>query len=249
MNHLIRTELLKQRTLRTFRVGVAAAPVIAALVSVAILGTAGHQGNAPLSAVSLVDAIGGPVSVITVIALILGVLGMAGEYRHETITTTFLATPRRREVVMAKLAAHALTGALIGALSLVVSVSIAVVWLHAQHIALHIDGDVIRVAAGVLGSTALYGALGVSIAALVRNQTAACATVLVWVLAVEGIIGDIFHGSAFVRWLPIAVAHTIVRAGSSADGPSVPVAVAVFTAYVAAFAAAAARVTVQRDVI
>jgi ABC-2 type transport system permease protein len=247
MNRVIRTELLKQRTLRTFRVGVALAPLVAGLVTVAIFSAAGRDGNAPLSSASLVESIGGPVSIITVIAVVLGVLGMAGEYRHQTITTTFLATPRRRRVVMAKLAAHAITGALIGALSLVVSVAVAVSWLNARGIAVHIDDDVIRVAAGVIGSSALYGALGVSIAALIRNQTAACAAVLVWLMAVEGIVGDVFHGSAFVHWLPAAAAHVIAH-GARVGGPSVPMAAAVFTAYVAAFAAAATRITLQRDV-
>jgi ABC-2 type transport system permease protein len=248
MNHLVRTELLKQRTVRTFGIGVAAAPVIAALVTVAIFGAAGRDGNSPLSSRSLVEAIGAPVSIITVIALILGILGMAGEYRHETITTTFLATPRRRDVIVAKLAAHAITGAVIGALSLVVSAGASIAWLRAKDIPLDIDLGVVRVAAGVVASAALFGALGVSIAALVRNQTAACAVVLVWILAVEGIIGQVFDGSAFVRWLPISVAHDIVHAGSTGAGLSAAAAAAVFTAYVAAFAVAATGLTLQRDV-
>ena len=224
MNQLIRTELLKQRTLRTYRISVAAVPAIAALITIAVLSAAGHQGNAPLSSGSLTDAIRGPVSVITVIALILGVLGMAGEYRHETITTTFLATPRRPHVVIAKLAAHAITGAVIGALSVAVSAAISIVWLHNDHLAAHINGGVITTAIGVIASAALFGALGVSIGALVRNQTAACAAVLVWLLAIEGILSDIFHGSAFVQWLPVAVAHAMISAGSTDGGPSAPVA-------------------------
>src|SRR3954453_12188579 len=242
MNHLIRTELLKQRTLRTFRIGVAAAPVVAALITIAILSAAGHQGNAPLSDGSLVEAIGGPASVITVISLILGVLGMAGEYRHETITNTFLATPRRRDVVMAKLAAHATTGAVIGAVSLLVSAAISIVWLRANHVAVTIDSEVIRVALGVVVSSALFGALGVSIGALVRNQTTACTAVLVWLLAVEGIVRDVFHGSGFVRWLPVAVGRNMVVTGSSA-GVSIPVSAAIFAVYVAAFAVVAIRLT------
>ena len=150
MNRLIRTELLKQRTLRTFVAGIAAVPVIAGLVAIAILTAAGKQGNEPLSPDTLTQIIGGPAAVITLVALLLGVLGMAGETRHQTITTTFLATPRRRNVVIAKLAAHALTGALIGGLSIAVSAAIAVPWLHASGIDIQVTGDCVRVAAGLV---------------------------------------------------------------------------------------------------
>ena len=94
MKRLIRTELLKQRTLRPTLVGVIAAPAVAALVTVAIYQAAGRNGNDPLGRDSLVQAVGAPASIVTVIALILGVLAMTGEYRHQTITTTFLAWPR-----------------------------------------------------------------------------------------------------------------------------------------------------------
>ncbi len=248
MNHLIRTDLLKQRTLRTFQVGVVAAPLVAGLVTVAIFGAAGKQGNDPLGAESFGHAISGPVSVITVIALILGVIGMTGEYRHETITTTFLSTPRRGEIVLAKLAAHSITGALIGVLSLAGSVAVALPWLTLNDIGLHVDAGTLRVAGGAIGAAALYGALGVSVGALIRNQTAACAAVLVWLLAAEGLLGDVFSGSDFLRWLPVAAAGDIVRAEASAKGLTVPVAIAVFSAYVAVLAVAATRLTLRRDV-
>ena len=41
-----------------------------------------------------------------IFAMILGITGMTGEYRYQTITPTFLATPRRARVVLAKMAAH-----------------------------------------------------------------------------------------------------------------------------------------------
>ena len=175
MNRLVRTELLKQRTTRTFVAGICAAPAVAGLVTIAILSAAGKQGNDPLGPDSLVHVIGGPAGVITLIAALLGVLGMAGEYRHQTITTTFLASPRRRDVVVAKLVAHSLAGALMGLLSLAVSVAIAVPWLRATGVDVYLDGEGVRVAAGLVASTALYGALGVSIGALLRNQTIAAA--------------------------------------------------------------------------
>src|SRR6187200_2279284 len=91
LNRLVRTELLKQRTTRVPLAGICAAPVVAGLVTVAVLSFAGKQGNDPLGTDSLHQAIGAPADVITVIAVMLGVLGMAGEFRHQTITTTFLA--------------------------------------------------------------------------------------------------------------------------------------------------------------
>ena len=248
MNQLIRTELLKQRTTRTFVAAVAAVPALVALVTWVVLDAAGTNGNEPLSPDSLAQAVGSPHSIVTVIALVLGILGMAGEHRHQTITTTFLAVPRRRDVVVAKLAAHALTGAALGLLSVAAALVVAVPWLQTNDIAIHVDGDLAGISLGLVGASALYGALGVSIGALVRNQTAAVAVVLGWLLAVEGIIGDVFAGSSFVDWLPVAAGREIVHAGGTSGGLSAPVAAAIFTAYVAGFAVLAARLTLRRDV-
>jgi ABC-2 type transport system permease protein len=248
MNRLVRTELLKQRTIRTFMAGIGAAPLVAGLVTVAILSAAGKQGNDPLGPDSLVHVIGGPAAVITLVAVLLGVLGMAGEYRHQTITTTFLASPRRRDVVIAKLVAHSLTGALMGLLSLAVAAAIAVPWLHASGVDVHLDGEGVRVAAGLIASTALYGALGVSIGALIRNQTTAAAVVLIWLLAVEGIISDLAHGAAVVQWLPAAAGRALVHNGPSDNGLPVLAAAGIFAVYVATFAAAGTRLTVDRDI-
>jgi ABC-2 type transport system permease protein len=248
MNRLVRTELLKQRTTRTFVGGIAAAPVIAGLVTIAILSAAGKQGNDPLSPDNLVQVLGAPAGAITLIAILLGVVGTAGEYRHQTITTTFLASPRRRDVVVAKLAAHSITGAVMAVLSLAVSTAIAVPWLRSSGVDIHVGGDTIRVAAGLVVSTALYAALGVSVGALIRNQTAAAAAVLVWLLAVEGLIGDLLGRSELVRWFPAAAGRGLVHVGPSGGNLSSPVAAAVFSAYVVVLATAGARLTLHRDI-
>ena len=173
---------------------------------------------------------------------------MAGEYRHQTITTTFLASPRRRDVVIAKLLAHSLTGALIALLSLSVAAAIAVPWLHASGVDIHIDAEVIRVAAGLVASTALYGSLGVSIGALIRNQTAAAAVILIWLLAVEGFIGDLLHDAAVVQWLPAATGRALVHIGPSDNGLPVLAFAGTFAVYIVGFAAAGTRLTVNRDI-
>ena len=248
MNQLVRTELLKQRTARVPMAGICAAPIVAALITVAILNLSGKDGNDPLGPDSLVQVIRGPADVITVVAVLLGVLGMAGEYRHHTITTTFLATPRRRDVVVAKVIAHALIGSVMGLLALAVSAAIAVPWLLSSGIDVTLDGDTAWVAAGLIVSTALYGALGVSIGAVVCNQTTAAAIVLVWLLAIEGFIGDLFHDMSFVEWLPAAAGRALVHVGPNADGPGAPAAAAVFALYVAGFALAGIRLTLDRDI-
>lgn len=248
MNTLIRTELLKQHTLRTFFVSIAASQVVAALIAVAGLAAAGHQDNEPLSSASLHQLIAAPASVIAAIALLLGVIGMTGEYRHQTITNTFLARPRRSDVVVSKLAAHAITGALMSLASLIVTLAIGVPWLTASGIDINVDPETARIALGVIVSTALYGALGVSVGALVRNQTVACAAVLTWLLAIEDVIGNVFHDSALLRWLPVAAGRAMVRTDAAVGVLPVPLAVAAFTTYIALFGLTATRMTLQRDV-
>ena len=44
------------------------------------------------------------------LVLLIGIMVMAGEFRFNTITSTFLITPERKRVVAAKLAASSLVG-------------------------------------------------------------------------------------------------------------------------------------------
>lgn len=247
MNRLVRAELLKQRTTPAFQLAFAAVPALAALVTFAVYSLAGHEGNDPLGPDSLMHAAGAPASVVTTLALLLGVVAMAGEYRHGTITTTLLAAPRRWDVVVAKVAAHALTGAAMAVVTLAVSLGIAVPWLLSAGVDVEVSGDVVRVAGAFILSTALHGAIGVAAGALVRNQTAAVGVVLVWLLKGEdlaaGALGtwvDVGH------WLPAALAEDLVRAGAGA--PPAWAAALALLAYLAGLAAAGARSVARRDV-
>jgi ABC-2 type transport system permease protein len=246
MSRLVRTELLKQRTTPVFLIGLAAVPILTALVTIAVLSSAGHQGTEALGGRSLVEAMSAPASIVTAVALLLGIFGMAGEYRHQTITTTFLTTPRRRDVVAAKLVAHGMTGAAMALLAVVVTAAITTPWLHSAGVAVQLDGDVVRVAAGFLLSTALYGAIGVSVGALIRNQTGAAIVALVWLLTVEGLLADVMGSASVVRWLPAAAGAALVHSGKDA----LPgwAAALVFTTYVVAFAGLSTRFVVSRDV-
>jgi ABC-2 type transport system permease protein len=247
VNRLVRAELIKQRTTPVFQLAFAAVPVFAALVTFAVCSLAGRQGNDPLGPDSLMHAAGAPASVITTLALLLGVVGMAGEYRHGTITTTLLAAPRRWDVVVAKAAAHTLTGAAMAVVTLVVSLAVAVLWLLSAGVAVEVTGDVVRVAGALVLSTALHGAIGVAAGALLRNQTAAVGVVLVWLLTGEELLAagigswvDVGH------WLPGTLAGDLVRAGAGA--PPAWAAALALLAYVGGLTAAGARSVARRDV-
>jgi ABC-2 type transport system permease protein len=246
VKNLIRAELLKQRTTPAFLAAFAAVPVIAVLVILAVYGAAGRQGNDPLGPESLVHAVGAPASVITMLALLLGVVGMAGEFRHKTITTTLLAAPRRGEVVVAKVAAHAVTGAAMAAATIAVSLAVAVPWLIRADVPLTQGGEAAGVAAGLVVSTVLHAALGVAAGALLRNQTAAVGAVIAWVLKGEDLVAVLPGLKGIADWLPATLAEGLVRAG--AGTPSPWVATAVLIAYVVGLAALGARLTLSRDV-
>jgi ABC-2 type transport system permease protein len=246
MSRLIRTELLKLRTTRSFLLTFAGVPVMAGLVVLAVFGAAGRQGNDPLGPDSLAQVLGAPASITTTLALILGVVGLAGEYRHKTITTTLLATPRRGRVVVAKVVAHALAGTAVAMVTLAATAAVAVPWLVQADVPVDVGDKVARVAGGLVLATALHGALGVAVGALIRNQTVAVAVAFGWLLKVEGAVAGLFRSETLADWLPFATGRAIVPAGPGAR--SLWAAAAVLALYVVALATAGTRLVVDRDI-
>lgn len=137
-----------------------------------------------------------------ILFLILGIIGMTQEYRHRTATPTFLTTPRRGRVVVAKLLAYALVSAVF---ALVVSaVTYAVVAIHAgaRGAAPALDAE----NAAVLGRSALalviYAVIGVGIGALLKNQVGAIVGGLVYLFVVEPVIRSIPATAGAYKWMP-----------------------------------------------
>ncbi len=188
-------------------------------------------------------------------ALILGVIAMTSEYRHMTITATFLAEPRRNRVVVAKMAVFAVLGAVMAVVVVAaVAIAVFVTMIPFDHAPLtaSIVGQVLL---GAVIGFALYAILGVSVGALLRNQIAAIIVVVVWTLIVEQLIAGFFP--VVGKWLPSGALNSAMDVGLTADFSggvtatnNLPVwgGIALLLAYAAVFAIVASLTTTRRDI-
>ena len=245
MTRLIRAEFTKLATTRLLY-GVAAAMAAFAALTVAA-NILDRQGAPPLAADSFPMLVGGPVTLLSGAALLLGILGMAGEFRHQTVTQTFLITPDRGRVVAAKLVAYPLAGIALALSILAFTAALATAWLAAKGITPSLlDVRLGRVLLGAVLAAGLCGLVGVGVAALVRNQVAALVGVVVWVLLVEGLLMSLLHAPSMARWLPSAAAAAITSPGG---GQLSRLAGALLLAgYALALALVGTRLVVRRDI-
>jgi ABC-2 type transport system permease protein len=182
MSALLRAELLKLRTTRTF----AALVATAMLVSLAIAALAASRGSA-----SSADDIRSNLNAANpsgLLALLLGAIGMTGEWRHRTITSTVLAAPNRVRLLAAKTLSHAFAGVLLSAL-----VTLAIMVLGT--LVLSGRGEATLGAAALadllwrsLVIAALFGALGVGVGAVVRNQTVTVVGIILMFFFLEPVL-------------------------------------------------------------
>jgi ABC-2 type transport system permease protein len=245
MIRLIRAELTKLATTRLIY-GMAAAMAAFAVLTVAA-NILDRQGAPPLAADSFPMLVGGPVTLLSGAALLLGILGMAGEFRHQTVTQTFLVTPDRGRVVAAKLVAYPLAGIALALSILAFTAALATAWLAAKGITpLLLDARLGRVLLGAVLAAGLCGLVGVGVAALVRNQVAALVGVAVWVLLVEGLLMSLLHTPSMARWLPSAAAAALTNPGG---GQLSRLAGSLLLAgYALALALVGTRLVVRRDI-
>ena len=249
MNHLVRAELLKLRTTRMLYLNVVGAlAFVPVSVAISIL-TAGEPGAGP--ALTTSEGIRGVISAASsgsLVILVLGVMVMAGEFRHNTATSTFLVSPDRRQVVRAKLIAVSIVGVLVALAASALTLAIALPWLASKDIEVDLlGGDVAPVLLGGIVATALYALVGVGVGSMVRNQTTAVAGAVVWVLIVEGLL--VSFAPDVGRWLPGGAASALSGV-AAANGGLLPMwgAALLLTAYGLAFAGAGTRSVQNADI-
>jgi len=249
---LVRAELLKLRTVRLpFTLLLVTLALVTLSVCATIL-TAGNRG-APLRAddPDLFRVAVSSASAGTTILLVLGILVLTQEYRFGTATPSFLVTPRRGRVLVAKLVAVALVGALFAVVSALYAVALATAVMRLKGYEVVAGDDVVETLAACVLVVVLYGPIGIAVGALVRNQVAAVVGALAYLFVVEQLLVALLPDVG--RWLPGGANAAVLRLGDIATtrGDLLPPAggVLLLLAYAIGLSVLAARLTLGRDLL
>ncbi len=137
-------------------------------------GAFGEQGVPTGSATQIANTVyTGGINVGLLLMLTIGVMQIGSEYRHKTISGTFLATPKRLEAMLAKVVALLGIGVLYGLISLVGSFGVGAIVLHARGHAVLPSNEVYRSLALSLLVLGLWALIGLGIGILIPNHVAA----------------------------------------------------------------------------
>jgi ABC-type transport system involved in multi-copper enzyme maturation permease subunit len=244
---LVGAEWLKLRSVRSFWGYLAAVAVFA---GIGTAGTVGSAREADRAADSFIPDLAGIATLSALIALVLGIVVVTGEFRHGTITPTFLATPHRERVLGAKFV-FALLGAIaLVLLALVVIAAVAVPWLLVLGDSITLDADVAKQAGRALLGALLWAGLGTAIGAAVHGQVAALIGTLIWILVVETLVSallGVLDLDAVIGYLPNA-AISVVLGDASEELLSFWPSVLVALGWIAAVGAVGVARTMRRDV-
>lgn len=128
-----------------------------------------------------------------IFALILGITGMTGEYRYQTITPTFLVSPKRSRVVSAKMLAHMVMGLVYGVVGLVCAVLVGgvVIAIRGYDLGFGTDGLWASMGLAVL-AVAIWTLLGIGIGTLIPNQIAAILVAIFITFLIEPLLTLLF---------------------------------------------------------
>jgi ABC-2 type transport system permease protein len=261
LGHLVRSEVLKIRSTRLWwalLVGAVLLVMLQAGFTAAFEGE--DQGFGDVSVLPPGDS---PVLLRTVytqgftggyiFALILGITGLTGEYRYQTITPTFLVSPRRHLVVAAKIVAHLIFGVIYGVVCAASAVGVGGTVLVAKGFDLGLTAEgVPRAIALSILAMALWTLIGIGVGTLITNQIAAILAGVAVAYIVEPLFGIVLGGldiEGVGKFLPTSASTGLFE--SFAYGGDVLAwwaAGLVLLGYAALFAGLGVLLSVRRDV-
>lgn len=185
MNQL-RAELLKIRSTRTtigLLLGLIALALLFTILTCTL--TPGAQLLTEQDQLSLLSF----GSIAGVFAALAGVMLFTSEYRFGTIRPTSLFNPNRVHLFEAKISAGVLSGFLFGVIGEGLVVSIGMTILKIRGVSVVMTGaNITELIIGAIVGTALWGAIGVAVGAIVTNQVGAVITLLAWGFVVENLV-------------------------------------------------------------
>ena len=221
MNTLLRSELVRLSTVPAPLLG-AAAVAITSLGLVAV----GSAVVPPEDVLGIAAVLAVPPTLAVVVLLVLGALGGASDFQHRTADMTFLARPRRSQVLMSRATVYAAVGVALAAVTSAGCAAVAHAIVGARGLELPGLASVAGTSAGSVIAGALCGALGVGVGYAVRSSVPAVLGVIAWATVGEGLLGTVVPAPL----LPIGAAR-ILGAGPTAGLTATAVAAAVLVAY------------------
>jgi ABC-2 type transport system permease protein len=181
MTGLLGAEIFKLRSTRTFYglVGGSVGLILIIVILVTALVKFSDSDN-PLTDIMMFAGFLQP------FVLVLGILAITSEFRHGTITPSLLVTPDRVKLVLAKLAATVLVGLGLG---LITSVLIFLIVKGIGGLRdLDTSGDAGKIIIGTTVGTGIWGALGLGVGSILRNQVGAIVGSLVYLFVLENLL-------------------------------------------------------------
>lgn len=194
----IRAEIIKVRSTRT-TLGLVLGMIAIILLFVILtawLTSAGEMGGREQQ--RNLFAIG---SFAGLFAALAGIMLVTGEYRFGTIRPTYLFTPRRWLVLVAKVAAALIAGFVFALVGEILSIGIGGLILDQRNISVSLTShDYTLLTIGTLIGTALWGAIGVGLGMIVRNQVGAIIGILAWGFVIQNLLFGLVPSVG--RWTP-----------------------------------------------
>ena len=134
-------------------------------------------------------------------AALAGIMLVTGEYRFGTIRPTYLFTPKRSLVLVAKVVAAVIAGFVFAVVGEILSVGVGGVILDQRGISVALSHhDYTLITIGTLIGTALWGGIGVGLGMIVRNQVGAIIGILAWGFVIQNLLFNLVPSVG--RWTP-----------------------------------------------
>ena len=190
MKALVRSEFLKLRTTRTVYF-VFAGVIAIAVVTVLDPNSTAETFEKPFNKQTFLLF----TSMLTrLLILVLGIRLITDEFRHGSIVPTLLASPGRGRMLMAKAMVAGAAGFVAATLAWFAMTGAATLAASSEGTILALDSTAWLTLVGMAGAGMLWGAIGVFLGALIRNQLAATVGGLLWLMGIEdmfrGLLGD-----------------------------------------------------------